>query len=187
MSDVVGIPGNRIRSFVERIEQIENEIKELNEAKKEVFSEAKGEGFDVKILKEIIKLRRQDQASVTSTRACSTSTCAPWMKQAPLLWLRRPNRALKIEDDEKAAYKGAAFFHMECRAARPIIRSASHQPLMISAVRRIACRPSDCCRSRAPRLMNRRGRSSRLPRGSNGSRGDLQRSGNDLGAKASRG
>jgi uncharacterized protein (UPF0335 family) len=61
MSDVVGIPGNRIRSFVERIEQIENEIKELTEAKKEVFSEAKGEGFDVKILKEIIKLRKQDQ------------------------------------------------------------------------------------------------------------------------------
>ena len=61
MSDVVGIPSNRIRSFVERIEQIENEIKELNEAKKEVFSEAKGEGFDVKILKEIIKLRKQDQ------------------------------------------------------------------------------------------------------------------------------
>ena len=61
MSDVVEIPGNRIRSFVERIEQIENEIKELNEAKKEVFSEAKGEGFDVKILKEIIKLRKQDQ------------------------------------------------------------------------------------------------------------------------------
>jgi uncharacterized protein (UPF0335 family) len=61
MSDVVGIPGNRIRSFVERIEQIENEIKELNEAKKGVFSEAKGEGFDVKILKEIIKLRKQDQ------------------------------------------------------------------------------------------------------------------------------
>ena len=61
MSDVVGIPGNRIRSFVERIEQIENEIKDLNDAKKEVFSEAKGEGFDVKILKEIIKLRKQDQ------------------------------------------------------------------------------------------------------------------------------
>ena len=61
MSDIVGIPGNRIRSFVERIEQIENEIKDLNEAKKEVFSEAKGEGFDVKVLKEIIKLRKQDQ------------------------------------------------------------------------------------------------------------------------------
>ena len=34
---------------------------ELNEQKKEVFAEAKGEGFDVKILKEIIKLRKQDQ------------------------------------------------------------------------------------------------------------------------------
>ncbi|SHH02851.1 DUF2312 domain-containing protein [Bradyrhizobium erythrophlei] len=33
----------------------------LNEQKKEVFAEAKGEGFDVKILKEIIKLRKQDQ------------------------------------------------------------------------------------------------------------------------------
>jgi uncharacterized protein (UPF0335 family) len=33
----------------------------LNEQKKEVFAEAKGEGFDVKILKEIIKLRKQDE------------------------------------------------------------------------------------------------------------------------------
>jgi uncharacterized protein (UPF0335 family) len=61
MSDVVGIAGDRIRSFVERIEQIEAELKELTEAKKEIFSEAKGEGFDVKVLKEIIKLRKQDQ------------------------------------------------------------------------------------------------------------------------------
>ncbi len=61
MSDVVEIAGDRIRSFVERIEQIETELKELTEAKKEIFSEAKGEGFDVKVLKEIIKLRKQDQ------------------------------------------------------------------------------------------------------------------------------
>jgi uncharacterized protein (UPF0335 family) len=61
MSDVGGIAGDRIRSFVERIEQIEAELKELTEAKKEIFCEAKGEGFDVKVLKEIIKLRKQDQ------------------------------------------------------------------------------------------------------------------------------
>jgi uncharacterized protein (UPF0335 family) len=61
MSDTVGIAGDRIRSFVERIEQVETELKDLNEAKKEIFSEAKGEGFDVKVLKEIIKLRKQDQ------------------------------------------------------------------------------------------------------------------------------
>ena len=56
-----GVAGGRIRSFVERIEQIEGEIADLNEGKKEVFAEAKGEGFDVKVLKEIIKLRKQDQ------------------------------------------------------------------------------------------------------------------------------
>ncbi|CCE07566.1 conserved hypothetical protein [Bradyrhizobium sp. STM 3843] len=60
MSDI-GIPGGRIRSFVERIENLDAELQEINEQKKEVFAEAKGEGFDVKILKEIIKLRKQDQ------------------------------------------------------------------------------------------------------------------------------
>ena len=57
----VTIPGGKIRAFVERVENLDTEIQELNEQKKEVFAEAKGEGFDVKILKEIIKLRRQDE------------------------------------------------------------------------------------------------------------------------------
>ena len=60
MSDIT-IPGGRIRSLVERIENLDSELQELNEQKKEVFSEAKAEGFDVKILKEIIKLRKQDK------------------------------------------------------------------------------------------------------------------------------
>jgi uncharacterized protein (UPF0335 family) len=61
MTDTVGIAGDRIRSFIERIEHIDEEIKALNEGKKEVFSEAKGEGFDVKVLKEILRLRKQDK------------------------------------------------------------------------------------------------------------------------------
>jgi len=60
MSDVT-IPGGKIRAFVERIENLDTEIQELNEQKKAVFAEAKGDGFDVKILKEIIKLRKQDE------------------------------------------------------------------------------------------------------------------------------
>ena len=60
MSDVT-IPGGKIRAFVERIENLDTEMLELSEQKKEVFAEAKGEGFDVKILKEIIKLRKQDE------------------------------------------------------------------------------------------------------------------------------
>ena len=60
MSDVT-IPGGKICAFVERIENLDSEIQELNEQKKEVFAEAKGDGFDVKILKEIVKLRKQDE------------------------------------------------------------------------------------------------------------------------------
>jgi uncharacterized protein (UPF0335 family) len=60
MSDVT-IPGGKIRAFVERIENLDTEIQELNEQKKEVFAEVKGDGFDVKILKEIVKLRKQDE------------------------------------------------------------------------------------------------------------------------------
>jgi len=60
MADIT-IPGGRIRSFVERVENLDAELQELNEQKKEVFSEAKAEGFDVRILKEIIKLRKQDK------------------------------------------------------------------------------------------------------------------------------
>ena len=61
MSDTAGIAGERILSFIERVEHIDEEMKALTEGKKEVFAEAKGEGFDVKVLKEILKLRKQDE------------------------------------------------------------------------------------------------------------------------------
>ena len=61
MSGPGGVAGNRLRAFVERIEHIDEEIKALNEGKKEIFDEAKGEGYDVKILKEVIRLRKQDK------------------------------------------------------------------------------------------------------------------------------
>ncbi|MCJ2018212.1 DUF2312 domain-containing protein [Methylobacterium sp. E-065] len=61
LTDTVGVAGDRIRSIIERVERLEEEIKDLMEAKKEVFAEAKGEGLDVKILKEILKIRKQDK------------------------------------------------------------------------------------------------------------------------------
>jgi len=55
------VAGNRLRSFVERIERLEEEIKGLTDDKKDVFAEAKGDGYDVKILREVIRLRKQDK------------------------------------------------------------------------------------------------------------------------------
>lgn len=61
MSGPVGIAGDQLRAIVERIEHVEEEIKELTEARKEIYFEAKGNGFDVKVLREVIRLRKQDQ------------------------------------------------------------------------------------------------------------------------------
>lgn len=55
------VAGGQLRTIVERIERIEEEIKELNEGKKEIYLEAKGHGFDVKILRQVIRVRKQDQ------------------------------------------------------------------------------------------------------------------------------
>ena len=61
MSKAGGIAGDQLRAIVERIERLEEEIRGLNEDKKEIYAEAKGNGFDVKILREVIRLRKQDQ------------------------------------------------------------------------------------------------------------------------------
>ena len=50
----------QLKAFVERIENMNEEIKALGEDRKEIFAEAKGQGFDVKILRKVIAIRKQD-------------------------------------------------------------------------------------------------------------------------------
>ena len=83
MTNTVEMAGGRIRSFVERVERIEAEIQELSEGKKEIFAEAKGEGFDVKILKEIVRLRKQDQDERDEHEVLLDNICAPWTQAEP--------------------------------------------------------------------------------------------------------
>ena len=59
--DTGGVTADRLRSFVERLENLEEEKRATQEQIKEVFAEAKGEGFDVKILRKVIRLRKQDK------------------------------------------------------------------------------------------------------------------------------
>jgi len=61
MSGPVEVAGDQLRTIVERIEKIEEELKELSEAKKEIYQEAKSNGFDIKILREVIRVRKQDK------------------------------------------------------------------------------------------------------------------------------
>jgi uncharacterized protein (UPF0335 family) len=61
MADVGGIAGDRLKSFIERIERLEEEKRTIQEDIKEVFAEAKGTGFDTKIMRQIIKIRKMDK------------------------------------------------------------------------------------------------------------------------------
>jgi uncharacterized protein (UPF0335 family) len=69
MPDVGGIAGERLRSFIERIERLEEEKRALAEDIKEVYAEAKGTGFDTKTMRQIVKLRRMDQNEVDEQEA----------------------------------------------------------------------------------------------------------------------
>lgn len=57
-----GATGARLRSFIERVERLEEEKAALAEDIKEVFGEAKSDGFDVKIIRQILKIRKMDDA-----------------------------------------------------------------------------------------------------------------------------
>ena len=61
MPDVGGIAGERLRSFIERIERLEEERRALSGDIKEVYAEAKGNGFDTKILRKVISIRKKDR------------------------------------------------------------------------------------------------------------------------------
>lgn len=53
--------------FVDRIERLEAEKKELSDDIREVYSEAKGRGFDVKVMRQVIRLRKMDPADRQET------------------------------------------------------------------------------------------------------------------------
>ncbi len=62
MNDTGGIAASQLHSIVQRIERLEEEKKALADDIRDVYAEAKANGFDTKALRQIIKLRKQDTA-----------------------------------------------------------------------------------------------------------------------------
>lgn len=60
-SDVGGIAGERLRSFIERVERLEEEKKGIQDDIKDIMAEAKGTGFDTKVIRQIIRLRKMEK------------------------------------------------------------------------------------------------------------------------------
>src|SRR5690606_5681005 len=62
MAQKGGIAADRLKSFIERIERLEEEKAGLSADIKEIYAEAKGSGFDVKVMRQIVRLRKMDSA-----------------------------------------------------------------------------------------------------------------------------
>ena len=69
MVETEPLPGEEIRQFIERYESLEAQKKDLAEEMKEVMAEAKGRGYDVKILKKIIAIRKRDKDDIAEEEA----------------------------------------------------------------------------------------------------------------------
>ena len=63
-SNAGGIAADRLRSLIERVERLEEERKALVGDIKDIFSESKSAGFDVKVMKQIIRIRKMEPAEV---------------------------------------------------------------------------------------------------------------------------
>jgi uncharacterized protein (UPF0335 family) len=60
MADAGGIAADRLKSFIERIERLEEEKAAIAGDIKEVYSEAKSSGFETKIMRQIVRLRKME-------------------------------------------------------------------------------------------------------------------------------
>ena len=63
-SRTVGTTADRLRSFVQRVERLEEDKKNIADDIKEVYGEARGEGFEVKVLRKVVALRKKDPEQV---------------------------------------------------------------------------------------------------------------------------
>ncbi|WP_298261727.1 DUF2312 domain-containing protein [uncultured Litoreibacter sp.] len=63
------VTADELRQFVERLERLDQEKKDIAEAAKEVMSEAKGRGYDTKVLRKVMALRKRDPQDISEEEA----------------------------------------------------------------------------------------------------------------------
>ena len=63
------VAAEELRQFIERFERLEEEKKDIAEAQKEVMAEAKGRGYDTKVMRKVIALRKRDKDDIAEEEA----------------------------------------------------------------------------------------------------------------------
>ena len=69
MTDSYRVTADELRQFIERVERLESEKADIAEQVKEVFSEAKGRGYDTKVMRKVIALRKRDKDDIAEEEA----------------------------------------------------------------------------------------------------------------------
>ena len=72
------VTADELRQFIERIERLDAEKKDLAEQQKEVMAEAKGRGYDTKVMRKLISLRRRDQNDIAEEEEFWKCIKKPW-------------------------------------------------------------------------------------------------------------
>ena len=67
--DSYAVTADELRQFIERVERLEQEKKDIAEQVKEVFAEAKGRGYDTKVMRKVIALRRREPDDIAEEEA----------------------------------------------------------------------------------------------------------------------
>jgi uncharacterized protein (UPF0335 family) len=68
-SDAYHVTADELRSFIERFERLEAEKQEVAEQQKEVMAEAKGRGYDTRVMRKVIALRKRDKDDIAEEEA----------------------------------------------------------------------------------------------------------------------
>lgn len=69
MSDAYNVTADELRQFIERAEQLEREKKDIAEQEKDLFAEAKGRGYDAKVMRKVIALRKRKPDDIAEEEA----------------------------------------------------------------------------------------------------------------------
>lgn len=68
-NDAYNVTADELRQFIERYEQLESEKKDVTEQQKELMSEAKGRGYDTKVMRKIVALRKRNKDDIAEEEA----------------------------------------------------------------------------------------------------------------------
>ena len=96
MADTESVTRDQLRSIIERIERLEEEKKTIADDIRDVYAEAKGNGFDVKALRQIVRLRKQDE----NERAEAEAVLDTYMAALGMLPPELRNDASEMQRDE---------------------------------------------------------------------------------------